>query len=707
MSFDNFWDTFSTLYDLHFPLREIKPNKNFHKQNDFMTNGLLVSRRRKIELYKLSLTNPADYLTKYKQYRNLFNKILRASKSLYYDAKFTQYAKNPKKTWETLNELTSSSKNKSTKIPSLITPNETITEPTAIAEEFNSFFSQAGQQISDSVPLTNVTPESYLPPIDAPAFELGNTGPIHVSDLIKSFPSKTSLDIDGISLKLLKYIKIEISTPLAYIFDLSLTEGIFPNKLKINRTVPIFKAGDSKKCDNYRPISLIPTLSKILEKMVATKLTNFLQINKLLYKHQYGFQRGLSTEQNLISVTNFIGTALNKGNFCIGVFLDLRKAFDTCSHRILLTKLSKLGVNGTALQWFRSYLTDRHQKVEVNNHLSSSLPINCGVFQGSILGPLLFLCYINDIHRATELATFLFADDTSCLAEHNNLQTLITYVNAELQKLATWFKANKMAVNVSKTNYIIFRTRGKKIDADLPDVVFNSNDLDSVSPDPSLIQKLERIHDNNDVPKLRSFKLLGILLDEYLTFNNHIAHICSKLSRANFCLRRISNFVSTKTLRTLYFSMFHSHLLYCSTITSCGSQTALNKISTLQKKAIRIITKSKASTHTPPLFLNSHILPFEKLLTQGKLLFMHSIAFNYAPTSFANIWLKNETRDNEYQLRNNDLFILPPFRIELFKKLPIYSLPLAWNELPDSLRYQHNRTTFKIALSDHLFDSLT
>jgi hypothetical protein len=441
--------------------------------------------------------------------------------------------------------------------------------------------------------------------------------------------------------------------------------------------------------------------------MVATKLTNFLQINKLLYKHQYGFQRGFSTEQNLISVTNFIGTALNKGNFCIGVFLDLRKAFDTCSHRILLTKLSKLGVNGTALQWFRSYLTDRHQKVEVNNHLSSSLPINCGVFQGSILGPLLFLCYINDIHRATELATFLFADDTSCLAEHNNLQTLITYVNAELQKLATWFKANKMAVNVSNTNYIIFRTRGKKIDADLPDVVFNSNDLDSVSPDPSLIQKLERIHDNNDVPKLRSFKLLGILLDEYLTFNNHIAHICSKLSRANFCLRRISNFVSTKTLRTLYFSMFHSHLLYCSTITSCGSQTALNKISTLQKKAIRIITKSKASTHTPPLFLNSHILPFEKLLTQGKLLFMHSIAFNYAPTSFANIWLKNETRDNEYQLRNNDLFILPPFRIELFKKLPIYSLPLAWNELPDSLRYQHNRTTFKIALSDHLFDSLT
>jgi hypothetical protein len=128
---------------------------------------------------------------------------------------------------------------------------------------------------------------------------------------------------------------------------------------------------------------------------------------------------------------------------------------------------------------------------------------------------------------------------------------------------------------------------------------------------------------------------------------------------------------------------------------------------TLQKKAIRIITKSNASAHTPPLFLRSHILPFDKLLTQAKLLFMHSIAFNYAPASFSETWAKNETRNNDYQLRNDDLFILPTLRIELFRKVPLYSLPLAWNELSDSLRYQHNRTTFKIALLDSLFDSLS
>ncbi len=159
-------------------------------------------------------------------------------------------------------------------------------------------------------------------------------------------------------------------------------------------------------------------------------------------------------------------------------------------------------------------------------------------------------------------------------------------------------------------------------------------------------------------------------------------------------------FFPIKTFRTLYFSLFHPHLLYCSIITSCASQSALNKITLLQKKAIRIITKSKASAH-------SNILPFDKIVTLNMHLFMHSIAFNYSPPSFTGVWIKkNETRQLDYNLRIKDLFVVPPFRIELFRKMPLYSLPSSWNELPDSLRYQHNRTTFKIALTDHLFESL-
>ncbi len=160
----------------------------------------------------------------------------------------------------------------------------------------------------------------------------------------------------------MKYVNFEIREPLAHIFSLSLENGTFPNRLKNSRTVPIFKAGDATLCDNYRPISLISTFSKILKKIVAVNLTNHLQINKLLHKHQFGFQRNLSTDHNLIQVVSFIGNALNKGNYCIGIFLDLRKAFDSCSHDILLKKLEKLGIRGTVLSWFESYLKNRMQK---------------------------------------------------------------------------------------------------------------------------------------------------------------------------------------------------------------------------------------------------------------------------------------------------------------------------------------------------------
>jgi hypothetical protein len=490
--FNAFWDTFSTLFNLHFPLTKFNFNKNRHSKNYFMTTGLLISRARKLELHKKSLIDPARFSTHYREYRNIFNSLIRTSKKLHYDAKFALHAKNPKMIWNLLNEISGSKKCKNgVSIPYIEVDGKTINSPLDIANEFNSFFATAGQNISEGVPSTNRTPESYFPAneVPPPEFNLGNINATHILDIIKSFPNKQSTDIDGLSLKLLKFVSNEISIPLAHIFYLSFTTGKFPSGLKTNRTVPIFKAEDPCACDNYHPISLIPTLSKILEKIVAINLTNHLQLNKLLHKNQFGFQRNTSTEHNILKVFNFIGESLNKGNYCIGVFLDLRKAFDTCSHEILLKKLFKLGIRNESLDWFKSYLNNRSQRVEINGYLSDILNISCGVFQGSVLGPILFLCYINDIFNASSLATFLFADDTTCLAENPNLHDLISYVNTELNKLAVWFKANKMAVNVSKTNYIIFHTRGKTLNMNGCDVVFNSNDMNANPPQPRTYTK--------------------------------------------------------------------------------------------------------------------------------------------------------------------------------------------------------------------------
>ena len=404
----------------------------------------------------------------------------------------------------------------------------------------------------------------------------------------------------------MKVIAVSISLPLAHIFNLSLDKVKFPENLKLSRIVPVFKSGDPKLCDNYRPISLVNTLSKVLEKIVALKLTNHLQINDLLYKHQYGFLKGRSTKQNLLHVVNFISQSLNKGNFCIEIFLDLIKAFDVCSHDILLKKSKKFGIEGKAHDWFKSYLANRKHKVDIRGNLSEESRINISVLQGTTLGPILFLCYINNIFNATSLATFLFADDTSCLAEHSNLNELIGFVNSELQKLANWFRSDKMAVYVEKSKYIIFRTKGKKIDCNISPVIFNNNEMGKPN-EPKNMFTLERVFIENPVQEHRYYKLLGVYFDEYLNFDKHVSFISAKLSRAKFCIKRASNKLSKKSLISLYYALVHPHLLYCNTILNCTSAKNVTKISKLQKKAIRIVTKSKVNAHMAPLFYDLKI----------------------------------------------------------------------------------------------------
>ena len=216
-------------------------------------------------------------------------------------------------------------------------------------------------------------------------------------------------------MKLLKAVAIEISSPLAHIFNLSLKKGIFPSALKLSRVVPIHKAGKTDLCDNYRPIALLSSISKILEKIVSLKLVNHLDYNKLLSPKQFGFQRNKNTEQNLLNVVNFISNAINQGKIFIGNFLDLKKAFDVCNHEILFKKLKSKGVRGKTLDWFKSYLQARRQIVDVNGHKSTEETIDMSVIQGSILGPTLFLIYIDDLPYSSLLETFLFADDTQGL----------------------------------------------------------------------------------------------------------------------------------------------------------------------------------------------------------------------------------------------------------------------------------------------------
>jgi hypothetical protein len=298
----------------------------------------------------------------------------------------------------------------------------------------------------------------------------------------------------------------------------------------------------------------------------------------------------------------------------------------------------------------------------------------------------------------------MFADDTSTLKSMTNLNELITNVNSELKKMATWFRCNKMAVNTSKTKFIIFRTRGKPVDDNNVSIEFNDNEPNSAE-NPNLIFPLARVFDNNPNPNNRTYKLLGIQLDEYLNLNQHVSQICGKLARALFQIRKAKFFLPPHALKTIYMALFHSHLLYCTNIISITSQSNINKILTVQKKAIRTITNSAYNAHTNPLFQQLRILPFPSIIKFRKLLFMHSVYNNYCNETLSNIWTKNEHRRTEHNLRNVNDFLLPQPRIELFRKFPAYSFASTWNSLGD-LKFQPNPITFKLSLEDELLNEL-
>jgi hypothetical protein len=686
-------------------MTKAKFNKNVHKINNYMTSGLLISRSTKIKLHKVAVKERTQQsMTHYRNFRNLYNATLRISKKMYFDKNFSLNKKNPKRTWELLKEAANLKKSND-QINSLNINNQSVSDPRLIADAFNNFFVRVGAEISESIIPTNAKAEDFMPILEnIDELDLGETNPTHFLDIIKSLQAKSSLDSDGLSTKLLKKVALEISRPISHIFNLSLQQGIFPQKLKKSRTVPIFKAGNPELCDNYRPIALLSSLSKILEKMVSVKLVNHLDLNKILYKHQYGFQRGKSTEHNLIHALNFIGQAFNENKFCIGVFFDLKKAFDVCSHEILLMKLSRMGVRGAALEWFKSYLSNRTQFVDINGAHSTEKKIKISILQGSILGPILFLCYINDLHNVTDLFTLMFADDTFSTKSDNDLNRLIESVNIEINKMAIWFRANKLAVNKSKTKYIIFRTRGKKLPNIFPDLIYNENE--SGCPfNPDFVTTLERYHTNHVAEDKKAYKLLGILLDEHLTLDFHVNQLQKKLSRSLYCINMAKNNLNPSGLRSLYFALIHSHLSYCPIILNCMSKQNISKLEKIQKKAIRTITKSNYNAHTLPLFIANKILPFEKIVKNSKLLFMHSIYHEYAPISFHGTWQKNNERQLSQNLRNENEFTLPVPRIELFKKFPLYSLPSEWNNAGDLVFYE-NRVTFKHALREKLFEEL-
>ena len=606
-----------------FPEEIVKFNKYKHRLSPWITYDMLNLMKARDNLYvlwKKSIKGTARY-TKYEKlfenHANMLRKITREAKKMHYHKEFEQVKSDIKKTWGKINELLSRNR-KSSELPSYFcVDGSTITSNQEIANCFNKFFSSIGPSLAQSIQgPPDKSFEDYLKQKILFSFSFDTINPDIVLKCINDLKSKSSFGHDKISSITLKHIGTEIAPTLSLIINQSLLTGIFPDSLKIAKIVPVFKKEDPHITDNYRPISLLPIISKIFEKIVFKQVYEYFTINKLLYKNQYGFRKKHSTELAGLELNDIIINNLDNEKIPIAIFLDLSKAFDTIDHQILLKKLHHYGITGIPLKWFESYLTNRKQYVQYKDATSDYSMLKTGVPQGSILGPLLFIIYMNDLARVTNKFHFtIYADDTTLLSPictfsigSSNYDKISQNINKELTEITDWLAINKLSLNAKKTKMMLFHYPQRNI-----------TNID-----------LKLFINNARIEQVNEFNFLGVMFDEKMSWKSHTQKIGSKISVVCGTLSKLKRFLPQEVLKIIYNALILPRLNYG--ILLWGQN--IGRITKLQKWAIRAITNSKYNAHCDPLFKELKLLKVQDIYKIAQLKLYYRYKKNDLPDFF-------------------------------------------------------------------------
>ena len=618
-SFECFHNLLCDSIDKHAP-EEIK-KISYRKQirDPWITRGILTSLAKQKRLYREQLHAKSVVSThKYRRYRNLLKSIICRSKNTYLHEKCLEFKQDSRKLWKLVNKIIGKSNNKTESIDSLRVENMIKYDPESITNGFCEFFSSIGETYAKKIDSTGVDIDNYIgeiPPNPSSLFFSPTTNN-EIRELISKLPMKTSSGYDNISNVLLKKLKESVTAPLSIIFNKSLVEGIFPERMKMADVVPLFKSQNRTECTNYRPISLLLTISKLLEKIVYHRTYKYLEKHEKLYVSQYGFREGHSCENAISELVSQIVKGQQEGMYTLALFLDLSKAFDSLEHNVLLKKLDRYGLRGITNEWFASYLHNRKMRVKCTTSSTGKLEyskyqtVNYGTPQGSCLGPLIFIIFTNDLHKQLmNTASLLFADDTTLYMTHRNLRYLKWCVEEDMKRLISWFRANKLTLNLGKTVCVLFQKKGPR-------------------------QLITLEVDGVQIQSVKEFKFLGMWLDEYLNWCTHVQKLTLKLTRNLNLLKYSQNLMPAETKKLIYHAHIGSHLQYGLILWGNGiTNEQLNKIQKLQNLCLMYISGAKR----PSASYNREqgILTVKDMIHLANLKFGYKLLHNLLPKKVA------------------------------------------------------------------------
>ena len=631
---------------------------------------LLISEKRKA--HKLAkLHNNTIYWANFRRIRNDLTKKIRERKAEYLnelDNRISDCSNfNSKEWWKLVKTFMSKKGIETDEIPPLEFNGTVYYSNKDKAEILNTFFSLQSTIPHDNDPIPNITIT------DGPVLTNIEITENDVSTAIGNLDINKAVGPDLIHNCLLKAAQAHITKPLTRFFNRCLNEGIFPESWKTAHVTPLHKKGAKEICSNYRPISLLSCVGKLLESCIHKYVFKFLSENNIITQAQSGFIPGDSTTNQLLCIYDDLCSSFDRGLTTQAVYLDITKAFDRVWHKGLLAKLNACGIQGPLLKWFQNYLKDRKQAVVIKGEKSQFKTISAGVPQGSVLGPLLFVVYINDIVRDLHSTIKLFADDTSLSLSLENPYIRANTLNEDLKTVANWAKDWKVEFNERKTEVVNF--------------IQGPDDCEEIL--------LNNVHLEN----FNKHKHLGLTLQCNFKWDTHIGLISSKINMLLSCLTSYKYRLGRKSLVTLYKAYIMPHFDYADVIWDSCSDTLSIALENLHLQALRTITGLVRGTSHQTLYDESGFCTLKERRKRHKLLTYKKIILGLCPNSLSALIPPLVSDANPYPRRKPYERVIPPFRTETYHKSFFPSTTELWNKLPVSMQTTTSISEFKRFLS--------